>query len=463
MTPRPRFRRLRLALLPAVAVACALTAMFVPAAYGAVSHVSLQVMPDQPTVGQSTQLTVTGVATAPPLADAHWQIDGQALLSTATTVTHTFSQPGPVRISVDVVDGDGIRSVQAVRDVQVLPRPVVANLASSARTIGVGQQVLLSTQGTTSPDGGIVQLDWDFDGDGLTDEVQHTAAGACPGASPACTNPALPHAASWPAAGVKLVTVRARDSFGQTASATAQVVVVAGGVAPRAATRASVSLIGLAFVEPFLTTRSFPVRWAVDDAQALGGGGQVVLRMRSASSSTGDWTRWRQWHATPAVTTGDRRFRGKRGRTYCFEARLLTQSQALATAADMRRSQRCVAVPRDDRSLRGDGSWEQHRGRGWYGRTVTSTSRRGATIRAGVVGQRIALLAGTCDGCGTVRINLGRRRLRTVSLDSGEAGIQRRQILPVATFSARRGGRIRIVVVSHDKPVYIDGLAVAAT
>jgi hypothetical protein len=73
---------------------------------------------------------------------------------------------------------------------------------------------------------------------------------------------------------------------------------------------------------------------------------------------------------------------------------------------------------------------------------------------------RIALVAETCKGCGSVSVYLGSTLLETLSLDA--ASTHYRVLLPVGTFSSVQTGTLRVVVAKAGKGVVIDGLGLSA-
>lgn len=122
---------------------------------------------------------------------------------------------------------------------------------------------------------------------------------------------------------------------------------------------------------------------------------------------------------------------------------------------------RVFHVPFDDRQLRGVGRWVDGRQRGAFRSTVRATRVRGAGLatRGRLPMKRVVLVAGKGRGHGTVKVYLGNRLLRKVSLHARRA--QTRAVIPVASFRAVRTGRIRVVVVSSGRPVRIDGLGIS--
>jgi len=105
--------------------------------------------------------------------------------------------------------------------------------------------------------------------------------------------------------------------------------------------------------------------------------------------------------------------------------------------------------------------WDKRSGRGYFQDTYAITDARGAFIEQAKQGfKSLVLVATTCPGCGTVDVFLKDTLLRTVRLTSPE--MQKRQVIPLASWRKRHAGRVRIVVTSDAKDVIVDGLGFSA-
>jgi hypothetical protein len=121
---------------------------------------------------------------------------------------------------------------------------------------------------------------------------------------------------------------------------------------------------------------------------------------------------------------------------------------------------RSFTVPRDDSSLSRTKGWSKRKGKGYFLNSYSVTRERGATLSSKASGiRRIALVASTAPGNGSVRVFLGKRALKTVSLNSRRTA--KRQVVPIAAFGSRRSGVVRIIVASQGKVVRIEGLGIA--
>jgi hypothetical protein len=84
----------------------------------------------------------------------------------------------------------------------------------------------------------------------------------------------------------------------------------------------------------------------------------------------------------------------------------------------------------------------------------------GATITSYVSGvKKLPLVATKTPGYGNVEIYLGAALLKRVNLTAQSP--RPKSLIPIAAFSSARGGTLRIVVVSSEKTVRIEGHRVA--
>lgn len=153
-----------------------------------------------------------------------------------------------------------------------------------------------------------------------------------------------------------------------------------------------------------------------------------------------------------ATTAGSATFPGRPGRTYCLSAR----SRDVVGNVGLWTAQRCTTTPVDDRSMTASAGWKRLLGNGFFQRTYTSTSRKGATLTlAGVRAKRLGLLVTTGRADGTVKVLLNGVSLGQFSL---ARPARKRVIINVKTFPTVRTGTLKVVVVSSGKLVRIDGV-----
>jgi len=78
----------------------------------------------------------------------------------------------------------------------------------------------------------------------------------------------------------------------------------------------------------------------------------------------------------------------------------------------------------------------------------------------GVTARRVAILARTCPGCGTIGISWNGTLVARVSLAAPTARL--RQVLARLVLPGGAAGTLRITVLSSGKPVLIDGVGLSA-
>jgi hypothetical protein len=194
---------------------------------------------------------------------------------------------------------------------------------------------------------------------------------------------------------------------------------------------------------------NFQVSWSpVSD---LSGIDHYTLKRRAARFNSGFGA------ATVVdVLTTEKSVVGSRGHTYCYSARATDQSRNTGPYG----TQRCTAIPLDDRKLTGSG-WQRKSGSGHYVNSYSVASKKGASlVVTGVRTKRVTLLATKCFECGRVGIFLGRKLLKRVDL--GFDGFSKMQAISIRDFPTVKRGTIKIKILSSGKPVSIDGLGLSA-
>jgi hypothetical protein len=130
-------------------------------------------------------------------------------------------------------------------------------------------------------------------------------------------------------------------------------------------------------------------------------------------------------------------------------------------SVDLSPATRVWTAPRNNTALGHSSGRNKLRAAGYFLGTYSATRRRGAKLstRATDV-TRIALVATTGPRHGTVKVYLGSMLLRRVVLNSDS--LTKKRVISIANFGDMpRTGSISVVVTSTDKPVRIEGLAVA--
>jgi hypothetical protein len=142
--------------------------------------------------------------------------------------------------------------------------------------------------------------------------------------------------------------------------------------------------------------------------------------------------------------------------THVFRATAVDE----AGNADQSPARKVFTVPRNNKALKHSAAWKKRNARGYFLNSFSVTKKKGAVLRTRARGiKKLALVASTGRGHGTVEVFLGKKRLKTVSLHTKRA--QKKRVVPVASFRGKKRGLIRIRVVSAGKPVRIQGVGIA--
>lgn len=201
-----------------------------------------------------------------------------------------------------------------------------------------------------------------------------------------------------------------------------------------------------------VTTVSFPVTWTASGSSMATTLTEVQRRTATWRGGFGPWTTWATSNGGGSTTATNA---GRPARTYCFRAR----SSDAAGGIGAWSAEQCRTTPVDDRTARVGAGWRRTKASGSYLGTESVTVRQGARLTlTGGHGTRYALVATTCRTCGSVTVSIGGRVVRRISLGSSRT-VQRR-VLAVASYGRVRTQAVTVTVVSRDRPVRVDGIAV---
>lgn len=196
------------------------------------------------------------------------------------------------------------------------------------------------------------------------------------------------------------------------------------------------------------TTRTaFNVAWSGEDVNGIAG---YDVRHRRAGATSG-FGGFRALVTDTSATS--RRFSGDPGRTYCFSAR------AHDGAANTSRwsTERCTAVPLDDRDMKASAGWARRGDDGHFLGTSTVTKTRGATLRVRDLRvKRLAVVADVCPRCGSLVVRWNGGVVARIDLKHATSGTRR--ILGTTVFDRVQTGTLKLVVTSKHRRVAIDGL-----
>jgi len=144
------------------------------------------------------------------------------------------------------------------------------------------------------------------------------------------------------------------------------------------------------------------------------------------------------------------------GQRYCAQA----QETDYAGNAGAMSAAVCVEVVGDDRQLTAGAGWRSTTTTGYYGKTIRTTTTKGAALSAGSRSVRQAgILATTCPTCGSVAVYVGATKIGSISLVSRTNVRSALKLLPRRSSTLR--GALRYVVTSPTgRLVRVDGFAV---
>lgn len=128
---------------------------------------------------------------------------------------------------------------------------------------------------------------------------------------------------------------------------------------------------------------------------------------------------------------------------------------------DTTAASRTFTMPVDDRGLKASTGWKAGKGSGYFLNTFVSTTKKGATLKAsGSEIKRIALVVTKGKGFGVVKVYLGQKLLKKVSLAATTT--RKKQVVNIASFSSATRGTVKVVVASANKKVMVEGLGIAS-
>ncbi|MCW2974710.1 MAG: hypothetical protein JWN72_2983, partial [Thermoleophilia bacterium] len=201
------------------------------------------------------------------------------------------------------------------------------------------------------------------------------------------------------------------------------------------------------FTVPKVTFGAYAVvRWDVTD----NADGDLTYRVEQRTTTPrGAWSTWRQAGSGPSP----RVIRlPKRGASTCFRVVATDAAGNKVTGPTT-----CTTLPLDDRELARSSGWSKRSSKFALNRTLSTTRKDGAWLRARIgANHGVSIIASTGPRAGKVRVYLGDKQLRTLSLRTKKA--KYRTVIRIP--GAIKPGVLRIVVVGRTGAVQVDGLAV---
>jgi hypothetical protein len=143
-------------------------------------------------------------------------------------------------------------------------------------------------------------------------------------------------------------------------------------------------------------------------------------------------------------------------RTHLFRAVAVDE----AGNADQSPAVKAFTIPRNNKALKHSAGWKKRTAKGYFLNSFSVTKKKGAVLKTRAKGvKKLALVASTGRGHGTVKVFLGKKMVKKVSLHTKRA--QKKRVIPLANFAGKKRGLIRVRVVSGGKPVRIQGVGIA--
>jgi hypothetical protein len=215
----------------------------------------------------------------------------------------------------------------------------------------------------------------------------------------------------------------------------------------------ALALGGWALLRPFNLTRTFSISWSGGDGASGTAGYDVQYRSAGYDGVFGPPMLWQS-----ATTATSASFTGSPGSTYCFSTRALDAVGNLSPWS----AESCTALPLTNTSLTHSTGWSKRTGSGYYLKSYSVSSRQGASLtRRGVLTRRIAVVVTKCPTCGTLGVYWNGTLLKKLSLAA--SATRKKQLITVAGWASRRGGTVKLVVLSSGRPVLVEGLGLKAS
>lgn len=199
-----------------------------------------------------------------------------------------------------------------------------------------------------------------------------------------------------------------------------------------------------------------PLRFGFGATDPGSGVASYDVRVRAApfNRGFGAYSLPTSWQATTATAVT---LNPVRGATYCLSVRARDHLRNVSAWS----SERCTAVPLDDRALSASSGWLQASSPTYYAGTISRSTSVGRTLtRTSVQAHRVSLVVTTCPTCGTVGVYWNGVLLKRLALGSSTAVSQR--LVGVTVFRGVASGTLVIRSLTSG-PVFVDGLALSRT
>jgi len=191
--------------------------------------------------------------------------------------------------------------------------------------------------------------------------------------------------------------------------------------------------------------------WSTAD---LGNGPySYTLESRTVTTIGAGFSAWKELFG-PTPATARKVTMPAKGNTYCFRVRVVDGGGNQSAPS----TERCVAVPLDDRVWKRTRGWNPVAKRGALASTVTQSTTKGAFLTLNMTAKRVGVLVTKCRTCGTLKVTFAGKVVGTYNLKSSRTMLT--QLIRLKPFPAAGKGKLKLEVVSSGKPVEIDGLLI---
>jgi hypothetical protein len=201
----------------------------------------------------------------------------------------------------------------------------------------------------------------------------------------------------------------------------------------------------------FVLSTSVKAIWTATDATTGIASSQLTWRRAPYNGDFGGSTVLQ----TSAAARSESLDAQPRGSTACLSVRSLDRA---ANASEWT-SERCAAVPLDDRDLAPSSGWRRSAPKGWFRGTALRSETKGARLSiTGATVARVAVAAQKCPSCGVIGVYVAGEQIARISL---AANTSKRQLVVLPALAGERTGSVVIKVLSSGKAVQIDALGVS--
>ncbi|MGZ5416775.1 MAG: InlB B-repeat-containing protein [Nocardioides sp.] len=128
---------------------------------------------------------------------------------------------------------------------------------------------------------------------------------------------------------------------------------------------------------------------------------------------------------------------------------------------DVTAATRTFTMPLNNKDLNHSRGWKKGKGSGHFLSTYSSTTKKGAALSTSSSAiKQVALVVTKGKGYGVVKVYLGTKLLKKVSLSAKRT--RKAKLVKIASFPAVTSGKVKVVVASKNKKVVIEGLGIAS-